>query len=196
MDEAPKTANTSILIRVRSGESQAWQQLVLIYGPVVYDWGRACGLQDSDATDVMQATFTTVAARINQHSGGRFRGWLWSIFRSRLMDHHRARAKRPVAIGGSTANLNMQKILDLPPEETEEDRSSLLMRVLESVKEKIEEHTWTAFWRTTVENGTAADVAADLGVEVWVVHNAKSRVLKRLREELTGLEAEEILGQM
>jgi len=44
------------------------------------------------------------------------------------------------------------------------------------------------FWRVTTEDQTAKDVAADMGVSQGAVRLAKFRVLRRLREELEGLE--------
>lgn len=44
------------------------------------------------------------------------------------------------------------------------------------------------FWRVVVGNESVAEVAADLGVSSAAVRMAKSRVLRRLRDELEGLE--------
>jgi RNA polymerase sigma-70 factor (ECF subfamily) len=46
---------------------------------------------------------------------------------------------------------------------------------------------WQACWATTVEGRPADDVARELGLKVTSVWTAKSRVLRRLREELEGL---------
>ena len=45
------------------------------------------------------------------------------------------------------------------------------------------EKVWQAFYSVTVENRTAAEVATALGISRNEVYLAKSRVLKRLREE-------------
>jgi RNA polymerase sigma-70 factor, ECF subfamily len=39
------------------------------------------------------------------------------------------------------------------------------------------------FWRTTVEDRAPVDLAAELGVTPAAVRKAKSRVLRRLKEE-------------
>jgi RNA polymerase sigma-70 factor (ECF subfamily) len=51
-----------------------------------------------------------------------------------------------------------------------------------------EERTWHAFWETAVEKRQAGDVAQTLGISLGAVYMAKSRVLRRLREELDGLD--------
>ena len=56
------------------------------------------------------------------------------------------------------------------------------------IRGEFEERTWQAFYRVTVEGQAAKDVAEDLGVTPSAVRLAKSRVLRRLREEMEGLE--------
>jgi RNA polymerase sigma-70 factor (ECF subfamily) len=82
----------------------------------------------------------------------------------------------------------------LPEAEPEESRADpatgsagLMRRALELIRRDFEEHTFRAFWQTAVDGRPAADVAADLGLTVDAVYQAKSRVLRRLREELSPL---------
>jgi len=56
-------------------------------------------------------------------------------------------------------------------------------RALELVRGQVEERTWQAFWLTTVEGKSPADVAPILGVSPTTVRTAKSRVLRRLKEQ-------------
>ena len=56
-----------------------------------------------------------------------------------------------------------------------------------AARERQDDRTWKAFWRSAVEGDRPADVAADLGVSVWAVYKARSRVLQRVRTELEGL---------
>lgn len=52
------------------------------------------------------------------------------------------------------------------------------------VRSEFEDRTWQAFWRVAVEGHATAEVAADLGITANAVRQAKSRVLRRLRQEL------------
>jgi DNA-directed RNA polymerase specialized sigma24 family protein len=52
------------------------------------------------------------------------------------------------------------------------------------VRRRIEDHTWQAFWLSTVEGLRGKDVAARLEMEVAAVHVAKHRVLKMIRQEV------------
>jgi RNA polymerase sigma-70 factor (ECF subfamily) len=47
--------------------------------------------------------------------------------------------------------------------------------------------TWQAFRRQVIDDRPPAEVAAELGVSLNAVIQAKSRVMKRLRAELRGL---------
>jgi RNA polymerase sigma-70 factor (ECF subfamily) len=48
-------------------------------------------------------------------------------------------------------------------------------------------NTWKAFWECVASDRSAAEVAVKLGISVASVYAAKSRVLRRLRQELDGL---------
>jgi RNA polymerase sigma-70 factor (ECF subfamily) len=64
---------------------------------------------------------------------------------------------------------------------------ALCRRALECVRGEFEPRTWQAFWRAFVDGHAPADIAADLGLTVNAVYLAKSRILRRLREEFAAL---------
>lgn len=191
------SSNTSLslLSRVRAAEPAAWERLTRLYGPVVYRWARQAGLQPQDASDVMQDVFHSVTTNIgrfeHQANGGGFRGWLWTIARNKIRDHYRHLKGRAQATGGTAALDQIHQLPDTPPTMTSEsgsiEISSLRRRAMELVRGDFEERTWQAFWRSAVEGDTPADIAADMGISVWAVYKARSRVLSRLRQELDGL---------
>lgn len=186
----------SMLELVQSQDPRAWQRLVHLYSPLIFSWGRRTGLSEEDAADVLQEVWRSVAANIERFEKtsdrGSFRGWLWTITRNKLRDHFRGRQGKPLAAGGTDAHERLQEI---PDEEPMIDASSahgdapadFLKRALNLVEGDFEKHTWQAFWRTTVDGHSAAAVAAELGISVDSVYQAKSRVLRRLRDELQGL---------
>jgi RNA polymerase sigma-70 factor (ECF subfamily) len=66
-----------------------------------------------------------------------------------------------------------------PPSELE----ALRRRALELVRAQVEERTWQAFWLTAIEEQPPTEVAARLGVSATAVRMARSRVLRRLKEQ-------------
>lgn len=70
---------------------------------------------------------------------------------------------------------------------TDDPTAEVVRRGLERIRGQFEPRTWQAFRAVAVDGRPAADVAAELGVTVGAVYMARSRVLKRLQEELDGL---------
>jgi RNA polymerase sigma-70 factor (ECF subfamily) len=69
----------------------------------------------------------------------------------------------------------------------EEHDRHVIHRLLELLQPHFEPATWQAFHRLVRDGARAADVAAELGTTVNAVLLAKSRVLRRLRQEAAGL---------
>jgi RNA polymerase sigma-70 factor (ECF subfamily) len=125
--------------------------------------------------------------------GDSFRGWLWTIARNKVRDHFRRWKDEPHAIGGSDVQKRMAELPDLSEDlssisSDEDDRRILLQELMNALRQEIEKRTWTAFWRTTIDGHSSADVARDLGMSTKAVRQAKYRVLQRIRMELEGLE--------
>ena len=191
---APGSMSSSLLARLKAGESAAWGRVVELYGPTVYRWSRQCGVAADDAADVCQEVFGSVATHLGQFRrekpGDSFRGWLWTITRNKAQDHFRRRAGEPNARGGSE---HRAFLAGLPAEASEVSASSeppadhaLVRRALEAVRAEVEPPSWQAFWRMTIEGHSAAEVARDLGLSPNAVRQAKYRLLRRLRQELDG----------
>jgi RNA polymerase sigma-70 factor (ECF subfamily) len=59
--------------------------------------------------------------------------------------------------------------------------------MLAAIEAEFKPSTWRAFWLLVLEEREPEAVAAEVGLSVNAVLIAKSRVLRRLREEMTGL---------
>ncbi len=191
------STSLTLLERLWSNDGVAWKRLTVLYGPTVYGWCRAAGLQPEDAADITQNVFQAVYTGFNRfrkdRPGDRFRDWLWTVTRHRIIDHLRKLRSAPVGVGGSEAHMQWQQLQE-PPLSTDGDSSAeesetaqLVRRALELVRTEFEPRTWQACLRTTVEGHAVADVASELGMSPGAVYVARSRVLKRIREELDGL---------
>jgi RNA polymerase sigma-70 factor, ECF subfamily len=182
----PGTPSSSLLAGLRASDAGAWRRLAVLYTPLVYRWCRRRGLQQSDAEDVVQEVFCTVLTRVHdfrrRQPGDSFRGWLWTITYNKLGDHFRRSAGR--AAGGQEELEQAAAPPDSDSGESDAATAGLYRRAYDLIRGEFEERTWQAFWRVAVEDQRPADVAAALGLSVNSVYLAKSRVLRRLHEEL------------
>jgi RNA polymerase sigma-70 factor (ECF subfamily) len=116
---------------------------------------------------------------------------LWQVTQFRLQDYRRRRGRQPQATGGSSAQEQLARLPDeLPSQDGSApatDNDEVLLSALELVRGDFESHTWEAFWLVTVDGWAAGDAATRLEMSRGAVYVAKSRVLKRLREELDGV---------
>jgi RNA polymerase sigma-70 factor (ECF subfamily) len=195
--EATVSTSTSLLAQVKDKHPAAWQRFVDIYGPLVYQWCRQSRVAVEDAADVVQDVFVAVAEHIHDfrrdRPGDSLRGWLWTITRNKLRDHFRRLKRQVAARGGTDAQQMLASIPDHPPDSTTTPSGPVLdnrveRRALDLVRAGVEDRTWWAFWGLTVDARSAADLAEELDMNARTVYEAKYRVLRRLRQELDGLE--------
>ncbi len=186
---------TSLLIRVRSNDEDGWRRLVRLYEPLVLRWCRRMGLAEANASDVSQEVFQAVTKQIGEFRHARpadsFRAWLYGITRNKARDVWRKQANSPAVIGGSTIQHWFQQMpdqYDADSKDAPQEFQEVLRRAMDLVRVEFTETSWKAFWQVTIEGRKPADVAVDLEISVGAVYIAKSRALKRLREELDGLE--------
>jgi RNA polymerase sigma-70 factor (ECF subfamily) len=185
--------SSSLLRRALAREPEAWERLVSLYSPLVHHWCRQGGIAQHEVADVTQEVFAAVASSLGQfrpdQPGTTFRGWMRGITRHKLLDHALDRGEP--GIGGTDAQVRLHQV-PAPADELElsedpADVSGLYQRALRLVQHQVEDRTWKAFWKATVESRTTAEVAAELGISPNAVRLAKSHVLRRLREEMGDL---------
>jgi RNA polymerase sigma-70 factor (ECF subfamily) len=193
MADGPDGGKTpqSLLERARGRDENAWQRLVSLYHPLVESWCRRAGIRGADAEDVCQEAFAAAAVGLpsfrRDRPGDTFRGWLRVITRNQIHLHFRRAQGAPKAAGGSDALRNLQDLPDAlattADEETEEV-GTLFRRALDQVRGEFEEQTWRAFWLTAVEGRSPAAVAEEFGISASAIRQSKSRVLRRLKQEM------------
>ena len=186
---------SSLVEGVRLRDANSWQELVRLYGPIVFGWCRQAGLQEVDATDVLQDVFRAVAIGIGSfqrehNQRGAFTAWMWRVTQSKILNHHNRVSRQPAAIGGSDIRHRFNAEPDPFPDETQTrsgcSDSSLVMRAAELVRPEFKETTWQAFWRVAIQEQPTDEVAAALNMSTAAVRQANYRVRRRLRAELEG----------
>ena len=189
MDGCPST-QPSLLLRIKDpADAGAWSRFVDVYTPFIYGVLKRRGLQPADAADVAQEVMQTVAQGISRFQydaeRGSFRGWLFSVARSRLNDHYRSRQRQPVGTGQT----EVHELLTAQPDDVDGDadwarswQQHLFDLAAARVKDQFEPATWKAFWSTAVDGKPVADVARELGITPGAVYIARSRVTAKLRK--------------
>lgn len=190
---ASRATSRSLLARVRSNDMDAWDRLVEVYAPFVYDCCQRARLDAEDSADVFQEVFQAAFAKIGsfekREAGDTFRGWLFSITRNKVLDHFRCQKRQPRAVGGTEIQIQMAQIRASDPASSVDAaydlaENRLFGEALERIRHQFHERTWQAFLGTVVDGRSPADVGEELGMSPGAVRVAKSRVLQRLRAEL------------
>jgi RNA polymerase sigma-70 factor (ECF subfamily) len=188
----PSSISSTLLERVKANRPEAWARLADLYGPVVYRWCRQAEVMRDDAPDVVQEVFAAVALHIDgfrrEKPGDSFAAWLRTITHNKVRDYFRSRRGRPIAEGGSEAQQRIEQLAE-PSEPSavsnpRELQAMVLPIGLELVRAEFEPRTWEAFQRVVIQRQPPVRVANELGMSLQAVYQAKSRVLRRLRQDL------------
>jgi RNA polymerase sigma-70 factor (ECF subfamily) len=190
-DSVSRQTPPSLLVRIRDARDAAsWQTFVDLYAPLIYRYCRRRGLQEADAADVSQDVLLQVARSIRtfeyQPERGRFRDWLGVVTRGKVV-RWRERHDRSVNGAGGRDSGDALAVAVAPEADSEWTaafNAHVLRAALERIRPHFEPATWRAFELEWLENRPAAEVARTLDLPVTAVYVAKSRVLKRLRDEV------------
>lgn len=198
MNHNHSETSINLIHAVRSHDNPAWERLCTRYTPMVVRWIRKAGLSEWDTADVVQNVFEKVASNIQrfrkEKEGDSFRGWLWTVTRNEIRAWFRAQKRNPERVlGGSAANAMMKEIPEWIDDDSvserfyrsDRSRTKQVQLAAQNIRGDFAEHTWQAFWRSTVEGHSTADIADDLKMSRVAVRQAKFRVLARMREYLS-----------
>lgn len=86
----------------------------------------------------------------------------------------------------------MQQVMDPFPIPDEEptgqfELQQLTSRAMTQVQSEFEPRTWQAFWRSVVDGIATDEVARELQISTASVRQSRSRILRRLRQQLGDL---------
>jgi RNA polymerase sigma-70 factor (ECF subfamily) len=166
---------------------------------MLYRFVRSRGLQDADASDLVQDVLRSVGTSIGRldyaKEKGGFRAWLFTITRNKLYTFFEKR-QRSIPTGNDSAqfallNRTTESQSEMEEQWEREHQRQLAATAMEIVKPEVEPKTWSAFELTAVEGLTASEAAKQLNMSSGANYVAKSRVTARLRNEIERLLAEE-----
>jgi RNA polymerase sigma-70 factor (ECF subfamily) len=196
VQDHPSETSVSLLGRLRCVpvDQAAWDDFVARYGLKILRWCRRWGLQDADAQDVAQDVLLKLHRRMATYEydpSRSFRAWL------KMVTHHAWRDladDRRRAVTG-TGDPRMAALLenreageDLAGDLQEEFRRELLEQAMARVKARVPSRAWDAFHLTAIEGLSGAVAAAQLRMAVAQIYLARSKVKRRIQEEVRWLE--------
>lgn len=187
----------SLISRAQGRDSQAWSELVDLYGPLIAHWCYRCGLDSGQAADVVQDVFVALSKSLDTYEAGRggaFRAWLWRVSSNKIRDFLRREKGVISGQGGSTAMVGLQQLpeeANVPEHEPTDPEQvhALLQRGLKQVRNEFETRTWQIFERNVIDQIATALVAEEYHVTDAAVRQTRSRILRRLRQQLGDLDA-------
>src|SRR4051794_14003852 len=192
------TTSPTLLARLRNDPSNAaaWDEFVEHYGRHIYRWCRQWGLQVADSEDVTQEILLKLGRKLRDFAydpDSSFRGWLKTVAHHAWRDFVDERKGTRAFAGGQISDLleSVEAREDLIHKLEEAFDHELLETAKIQVRLRVAPHTWEAFQLVAIEGRPAAEVAANLHMQIAMVYVAKSKVQKMLQEEIQKLEEDE-----
>ena len=184
------STSVSLLRRLHTDEKEiAWERFVELYAPLIYHWTLRAGLSGDDAADCVQNVLTVLVDQLPTFiydPKQSYRAWLRTVTVNKCRDTLRHNA----TVVQSAIRLGPEDAVSADAVELFSDQEyhrSLVHRAMELMQTEFEPKTWQACWGQVVAGETSSVVAQRLGMTENAVYLAKSRVLRRLRDELDGL---------
>jgi RNA polymerase sigma-70 factor (ECF subfamily) len=190
MKQTHELTRASLILRLQDAEDvAAWGEFVAIYGPVVFNVALSRGFQAADAENLVQEVFMAVASSISKwlqrDDRGSFRAWLLRIARNTAVDMITQKATRSLGRDGSEAQVHLANLpahSELSSAIDLECERLVFQWASERVRESVAEHTWQAFWLTSIEELSVEAAAAQLNTRPGNIYFARSRVMARIKE--------------
>jgi RNA polymerase sigma-70 factor (ECF subfamily) len=187
--------SVSFLESLRDDSGDAWRQLIDLYSPLIRRWLAKYGAEWDDMDDVSQEVLSVVVRRIPEFQRaprvGAFRTWLRTITANCLRDHWRRKNRQPKSVGGSVFGEMIEQLQDSDSGISKlwdrDHDQHVTQYLLKQVRPDFADTTWQAFQRYAIDDRSAQEVAAELGISENAVFIAKSRVMTRLRQVGQGL---------
>lgn len=181
--QIPLSTHQSLLARLSAGADQtAWAEFAHRYGELIRGFARRRGLQAADVEDMLQEVCVALSKGMRdfvyQPSRGRFRGYLKTIAVRSIGKHLRKH-------GGPVLEAEAEPALADPEIEANweaEWRQHHLRTAMQGIGAEFRATDVRAFELLTQGGADAKAVAGELGISVDSAYQAKSRILKRLRE--------------
>ena len=180
----------TFLLRLRDrADTLSWHEFHERYGELLYRYARGRGADHADAEDIVQevelSLFKAMEGFEYDASKGRFRGYLRSAVVHAMGRRASRQARQPAALDPQTFDyLANQRDAEADGRWEREWQLHRLRWAMRSIADSFEEITLRAFELHVLAGRPVAETAAELNLSSDSIYQAKSRVLKALREHL------------
>jgi RNA polymerase sigma-70 factor (ECF subfamily) len=183
------STSATLLERLRQPDChEAWARFVQLYTPLLYYWARQVGVPRAEIDDLVQDVFVTLLQKLPQLTYDRqrtFRGWLRTVTLNKWNERRRRQTIKAVPLDGEqVADVALP---DPARQFWEKEYQKLLLRRAVQLMRTDFPDSWEACYQVLIEGKNVAEVAAARGLTANALHQAKFRLLHRLRRELAGL---------
>lgn len=192
----------SLLSRLKDwDDNESWRDFFNTYWRLIYNTAIRLGLNDAEAQEVVQETVVAVARKINSFkydpATARFKTWLNTIIRRRVIDHRRKQSRQPDVVSMNAApddgmaledELADPASLEPDPKWEEDWRMNLIEAALEKVKRQTSPKQFLMYDQYVIQGKSLKEVARDLGASAAAIYIAKHRVGKLVQAEARRLE--------
>ena len=183
------STSSTLLQRLRRSEAAPgdWEQFCRLYAPLLLAWAKRQGLRDEDAMDVAQNVLLILIRKLPSYvkqPNQSFRSWLYTITKHQAIDFQRQRNRfpQPIAVGDAVDRAELPD----PLAEDREFQIALVHRACEIIRPEFSDRVWQAFERFKRQAQPIDQVSAALAMPPNTVHAYSSRVMRRLREVISG----------
>ena len=191
----------TLLLKIRDcDDRRAWEEFVDLYTPLVVRYSASRGVPEADRADVVQEIFRAIAKVIGRFDYDRdrakFRTWLYTVCRSKINNFHNSRERRACVTTFEAGGEAIENHPDPREEKDWEDdyRRHMFRWAVQQVRPEFSPNQWAAFWETAVNERSAKELGAELGMSKGAIYVAKSRVVARLREQVASVAGDPDIG--
>ena len=183
------TTSPSLLLRIRNPQdTDAWDKFLEVYTPIVRTYCFQRRLQEADVSDIVQDVMSQIVKLIREFeydpAKGKFRAWFGTITANRIKTFINRKSRNEKTHGETDSPTPIENYSDPDSDWIAIFSDQVYQTACSRIRPVFQDTTWECFEATWLRNETAAEVATAMGIPVHTVYVNKSRVLKRLENEV------------
>ena len=194
MDSTGGTTHLSFIERLRNrDDTRTWAYFHQRYGELLFSYARRSGASRETAEDAVQEAEMNVFKAINGFERyprkGSFRAYLRAAVLHALERRNGKKSNQETTLDPRTFEEFAKTDPSSDAAWQREEYLHCVRLALRTIAKEFSPATMEAFRLHALADRSVAEIAAQLGISKDSVYQAKSRVLKRLREEVHSLDS-------